>query len=328
METVDFLTRSQVLIVAGKGGVGKTVTAGALARAGARRGLNVLLVEIDGKTGLVASFGLDGPLAYEERVLVPGGAERDGVIEADLIGRTITPDEALLEYLRDHGLQRVSNRLLRTGAVEVAATAAPGLKDLLVLGKVRQQADRPEIDLVILDAPAAGHAISILRSPRGLLDSVSGGPVHAQANEVLELLADPRRCQVMLVTLPEETPVNETIETAFSLEEEVGVQLAPVVVNQFLTPVAGLDVDPVEAASAAGVKLTKKDAAALAEAARFRAGVQDRQAEQVDRLAALLPLQQLQLPQLLGREMTLGPMDLLADHLDHSVASLDEELLG
>src|SRR5439155_1700853 len=115
--------------------------------------------------------------------------------------------------------------------LDVVATAVPGMKDILVLGKVKQLEREGVADLILIDAPAAGHAISFLLSPRGLLDAVRVGAVRRQAEEVIELLSDPSRCRVMLVTLPEETPVNELVDTAFALEDRVGVKLGPVVVN-------------------------------------------------------------------------------------------------
>src|SRR6185436_5738906 len=109
--------------------------------------------------------------------------------------------------------------------LDVVATAVPGIKDILVLGKVKQLERASDADVIIIDAPAAGHAITFLTSPRGLLDAVRLGPVRQQAEDVIELLSDPERCRVMLVTLPEETPVNELVDTAFALEDKVGVKL-------------------------------------------------------------------------------------------------------
>ena len=111
------------------------------------------------------------------------------------------------------------------------ATAAPGIDDIVVLGKVKQLERSGEWDVIVVDGPAAGHAITFLTSAAGLLDAVRGGPVRAQAQDVVDLLADPDRCQVVLVTLPETTPVNEVVETAYALEDRVGVRLGPVVVN-------------------------------------------------------------------------------------------------
>jgi anion-transporting ArsA/GET3 family ATPase len=313
LDPAQFFAASRVVIVAGKGGVGKTTVTAALARAAARTGLSVLVVEVEGKSGLAGLFE-QPPFDYEEVVLAPGGGPAGA---GDVRARTLTPDDALLEYLRDHGMHRVSKRLLHSGALEIVATAAPGIKDILILGKVKsiERDRRPErhADLVLLDAPAAGHAISFLRSPRGLLDAVAVGPINTQAADVLEMLTDRSRCSVVLVTLPEETPVNELVETAYSLEDEVGVSLGPVVVNGLYPAMAGLDVDPAEAARAAGAVLRDGDAAALAAAARFRRRRRALQEEQVARLAERLPLPQIPLPYLFSSDLGRDAVETLAD---------------
>jgi hypothetical protein len=249
-------------------------------------------------------FG-QGELSYDEVVLSPGGGP-DGA--ADVRARTLTADAALLEYLRDHGLSRLSKRLVSSGALDVVATAAPGIKDILLLGKVKQLERAGTADLIVLDAPAAGHAIAFLQAARSLLDTVSVGPINAQARDVLELLEDHRRCQVMLVTIPEETPVNEAVETAFSLEDRVGVGLGPIVVNGVVPDIPGLDADPVAAAARAGVALRPGEREALAAAASFRRGRMALQAEQIGRLEEQLPLPQLRLPFLFTTDI--GPRDL------------------
>ena len=205
MEPAAFCGMARLLIVAGKGGVGKTTVTAAVAAMAAGAGLATCIIEIEGKSGLGAMFGRPGPLPYERVVLRPGGGPGGA---ADVVARTLDPEVALVEYLEDHGLRRLSKRLASTGAIDVAATAAPGIKDILVLGKVKQMERAAEFDLLLLDAPAAGHALTFLTSARGLLDAVRVGPIRAQAEDVLELLADPVRSQVLLVTLPEETPVN------------------------------------------------------------------------------------------------------------------------
>ncbi|MBV8951257.1 MAG: P-loop NTPase, partial [Actinobacteria bacterium] len=219
MELTRFCSTSRVVIVAGKGGVGKTTTTAAFALAAARTGMSVLILEVEGKSGLPAMFGRP-PLTYDEMDLAPG-----------VRARTLTPDEALLDYLHNAGLKRISKRLVNSGALDVVATAVPGMKDILVLGKVKQLDVRRAADLILIDAPAAGHAVSFLVSPRGLLDAVRMGPIRKQAADVIDMLSDPERCQVMLVTIPEETPVNELVDTAFAIEDRVGVSLRPVVVN-------------------------------------------------------------------------------------------------
>ena len=317
MDFREFCSQTRLVIVAGKGGVGKTTVSAALARMASRAGLSVLVVEVEGKHGLAAAFGA-APLVYDEQVLSPGGP---GV--GEIRARALTPDQALLEYLDEHGLHRISRRLTRTGALDVVATAAPGIKDILVLGKVKQIEQRREADLIILDAPAAGHAVTFLLSARGLLDAVSVGPIRSQAEDVLSLLTDPTRSQVVLVTLPEETPVNEVVETAFSLEDRVGIDLGPVVVNGLYPPLDGLAADPAEVAARAGTSLAPDVAAALAAAARFRAARQQLQSEQLERLADALPLPQLCLPWLFTAEVGPAEIDALADALEASVAALE-----
>jgi anion-transporting ArsA/GET3 family ATPase len=286
-----------VVVVAGKGGVGKTTVTAALARMAAGLGLSVLIVEVEGKTGLATAFGAED-LEYDERELAPG-----------IRARSLTPDVALVEYLEEHGLARISKRLVRAGLVEVVSTAAPGIKDILILGKVKQLERANVADLILLDAPAAGHAVSFLMSPRGLSDIVRAGPLRSQADEVFSMLTDRTRCRVMLVTLAEETPVNEVVETAFALEDKVGVDLAPVVVNGLYPVLDGLDADP------ASLGIEPDVARTLAVAAEFRVRRQELQQAQVARLAGALPLPQLHLP-------SLFTVDLVSSDIDHLAASL------
>jgi anion-transporting ArsA/GET3 family ATPase len=341
-----FCTSTRLLIVAGKGGVGKTTVTAALARMASRVGLEALIVEVDGRPGLSSAFGTTHRLTYAEVELVAADAgDGTGSVRA----RTITADDALLDYLNLHGMRRISKRLLRTGAIDVVATAAPGIKDILVLGKVKQLeraavgspplgggrtgADRSDsgagarpIDLIVVDAPAAGHAVTFLQSAHGLLDAVHVGPIRSQAQDVVNLLTDPRRCQVILVTLPEETPVNELVETAYSLEDRVGVQLGPVIVNGLYPVLGGLGADPAEVAQAAGVTVTGAEATALRQAADFRQRRQDLQAEQVARLAEALPLAQLRLPYLFTETIGFTEIELLAGALAEDIRQLPPPL--
>lgn len=310
MDPREFCAQTRLVIVAGKGGVGKTTVSAALATMAARTGLSVLVAEIEGKHGIAAAFGAPA-LDYDEQDLAPG-----------IRARTLTPDQALLEYLEDHGLRRISKRLTRSGAIDVVATAAPGIKDILLLGKVKQLEQRGDADLVILDAPAAGHAVTTMLSARTLLDTVSVGPIRDQAQDVLNMLTDPSRCRVMLVTLAEETPVNEVVETAFALEDKVGVDLAPVVVNSLYPHLDGLDADPEEEAARAGVALQAGEADALRAAARFRFARQQLQDEQLARLANALPLPQLHVPWIFTAELGPAGVQTLASALEASVGSL------
>src|SRR2546425_179085 len=180
MELAEWCSSSRVIIVAGKGGVGKTTTAAALAVAAARAGRRALLVELEGKSGLASMFGFDA---------ISGEVEAyPGVTVLPL-----APDDALTEYLETHGLRRMSKRLVHSGALDIVATAVPGMKEILVLGKVKALQRAGAADVIVVDGPAAGHAVNFLLSPKGILDAVRVGPVLTQAVEVTEMLADPDR---------------------------------------------------------------------------------------------------------------------------------------
>jgi anion-transporting ArsA/GET3 family ATPase len=208
----------------------------------------------------------------------------------------------------------------------MVSTAAPGIKDILILGKVKQLERGKHADLIVLDAPAAGHAISFLRSARGLLDAVKVGPINTQARDVLEMLTDPRRCQVVLVTMAEETPVNELVETAYSLEDEVGISLGPVVVNGLYPEIEGLETDPEVAATEAGAFLHPGEADALRAAARFRLDRQRLQVAQLNRLGSTLPLPQIRLPYRFSADLGLDDIDALTVALTAGIEDLPELL--
>ncbi|MCA9611238.1 MAG: hypothetical protein KDA94_14255 [Acidimicrobiales bacterium] len=318
MDPAQFFTASRLVIVAGKGGVGKTTVTASLARAAARSGLSSLIVEVEGKSGLASMYGSPA-FSYDEVTL----AEADeGAGTAAVRARTLTPDEALIEYLEDSGMGRISKRLLTSGALDMVATAIPGIRDILVLGKIKQMERAKLADLLILDAPAAGHAITFLQSASGLADAVRLGPINTQARDVLDLLGDPERCQVVLVTLPEETPVNELVETAYQLEDRVGVSLGPVVVNGLYPELPGLAAVPTRAAEEVGASLRRGEATTLSAAASFRRERMALQAEQVARLADALPLPQLRLPYLFDAELGPAQLDELADAMLEGIGAL------
>jgi anion-transporting ArsA/GET3 family ATPase len=223
-------------------------------------------------------------------------------------------------------MKRISKRLIASGALEVVATAVPGMKDILVLGKVKSLDELRAADLIIVDAPAAGHAISFLLSPRGLLDAVRVGPINKQAADVVSLLTDPDRCQVMLVTLPEETPVSEVIETAFAVEDRAGVALGPVIVNQCFEPLPDGVTDSVDDvladAEACGRFVSQREADDLAHAVAFRADRHALQREQIERLGDRLPLPRIELPFLFTPDIGPAQVGTLADALTRGIEVL------
>ncbi|MEQ8439000.1 MAG: ArsA-related P-loop ATPase [Ilumatobacter fluminis] len=247
------LITSRLVVVAGKGGVGKTTVTAVLARAAADAGQRVLVIELDGKPTL------DGWLP-------------------DLDARHISASTSLEEYLLEHGFGRIAKRLTKTGVIEVIGTAAPGIDDLVVLGKIKQLERSGEWDLILVDGPAAGHAVTFLTTPAGLRGAVSSGPVADQADEVLAMLADPARCSIVLVTLPESTPVNELMETAAAIRSRVGADLGPVVVNRLDTGDEVSDPDEVDFGRATVQVDDARDAAA------FRRRRRDVQVHELERV--------------------------------------------
>jgi len=277
VDPLQFLTTATVTIVAGKGGVGKTTVTAVLARAAIRSGLRVMVVELDDKPALAR--------------LLPG-------IEVLQLSATA----ALAEYLEVHGFSRVAKRLAKTGVIEVVAAAAPGIDDIVVLGKIKQLEQTGDYDLIVVDGPAAGHAISFLQSPHSLMNTIRSGPVHGQASDVAAMMIDPARCQVVLVTLPETTPVNEAVETAYALEDRVGVHLGPLVVN-------GVDQGgelPAESAEAGS---------ALRLAAEFRNARRSLHAAECARMANDLALPQVHLPLIAGSQLSADDIEQLAEAL-------------
>ena len=281
VDVVPLLSAAKVTVVAGKGGVGKTTVTALLARAAADAGRRVIAVELDGKSTLAELVG-DVPLL---------------ALSAPL---------ALEEYLREHGFGRVAKRLAASGVIDVVSTAAPGIDDLVVLGKIKQLERSGDWDTIVVDGPAAGHAVTMLTSPAGLRDAVSSGPVRAQADDVLAMLNDASRCQVALVTLAETTPVNETIETAFTVEDRVGVKLAPVFVNAVDIGTSSADSrlptaeDRIDA-MIADLDIDADTAAALGDAALFRGERRRVQQTALDQLEDSLALDQLHVPFVAGR---------------------------
>ena len=279
-ERVMSVFETRLVIVAGKGGVGKTTVSAVLARAAADTGRRVLVVELDGKPALGG--------------LVPG-------IEV----RPISAAAALEEYLHEHGFRMIARRLASTGVIDVVGTAAPGIHDLVVLGKLKQLERSGEWDLIVVDGPAAGHAVTFLTSAAGLRDAVRSGPVRSQADEVVEMLGDQERCQVVLVTVPETTPVNELLETIDVLRDRVGVRLGSVIVNQVDDGPRLPDPDGV---SFGRTRTHVDDARAAAAFRRTRRGAQ---AEELSRLGELA-CERIDLPAIPSADLAPSDIDRLA----------------
>lgn len=310
MTAVDFFSASNVLIVAGKGGVGKTTVGATVGIAAARAGLRTHIVELEGRSNLGLPFGVES-LSHRPSTLMEA-TSTSGLLR----GSRLTPDQALGDYLVDHGL-RIGGRLAKFSAIELVTTTAPGIRDLLTLGKIRSLEESNDDDLIVVDAPAAGHAISFLRAAAGMASSAPSGPIRDQADHALAMLGDSERCRVMLVTLPEETPVTEMIETAFTIEEEVGVHLSPVVINSVWPEIKGLEKAAAETGKRASEARDNRRTAAS-----YRLARQQQQRSEIERLGAGLPLPQIELPFVFTTDLGRSDLDTLA----HTLAAQAEEL--
>jgi anion-transporting ArsA/GET3 family ATPase len=268
--TWDELFDRDVLLVSGKGGTGKTTVAAALAAAAAEGGRRVLLAEVEGRAQLARALGVPDP----------GFAERPTPFGFSIL--SITPREALVEYLRLFGLERVARPVLRSGVADEVIATAPGFRDLLVCGKLyeitghrRTRADgRPRYDLVVVDAPPTGQIVAFLSSPAGYADLAQAGRLRRQAAQADRMLRT--RSRLVLVTTLQEMAVAETLE-ALEAVGPTGVPVAGVVANRVTPEVfppgtrrARSELDPptlVHLAGAAGLRIDRELAVTLLEEA-------------------------------------------------------------
>lgn len=219
----------RLIIVTGKGGVGKTTVACAVAEAARQAGRRVLLAETASVESAAARFETDpAPLGYQGRTLRPG-----------LHALRIDPHEALADYVRlQTGLGLVTDRLLATEAFRQLLEAAPGWRELIILGKIwhlEQKTDargRPEYDLIVVDAPATGHGLTFLDVPRVVQSAVRAGPLMRHAGWVEAMVHDRERTLLLPVTLPEELPVRETLELVERARNEIDIGVDRVIVNR------------------------------------------------------------------------------------------------
>jgi anion-transporting ArsA/GET3 family ATPase len=270
----------KLLVLTGKGGVGKTTVSAALGLIAADRGLRTIVVEMGEQRRLAELFDA-----------VPAEAGAQTELRENLWSVSIDPDRALLEWLQSLG-GRVSGRVLASsGTFQYFAAAAPGAKELIsmvTIWKLTEGDRRPArprgrgggYDLVILDAQATGHALGMLHSPQTFGAIARVGPIASQTRQVGELLADPARSAYIAVALPSEMAVTEALELQAGLQRQIDRTLDAVVVNGTLPR-------RFSAAELAQIEALDKREAVLDSAALAARAVHDRANFQHNQLARL-----------------------------------------
>jgi len=319
------LTKARLHFVTGKGGTGKSTIAAALALALAAGGRKVLLVEVEGRQGIAQLFDVP-PLPYQEVKIAT--ADGGGTVNA----LAIDTEAAFLEYLEMfYNLGLAGRAMRRIGAVEFATTIAPGLRDVLLTGKIREIVTRaekgkqPVYDAVVVDSPPTGRISRFLDVTKAVSQLAKGGPVHSQAESVVKVLHSDLTA-IHLVTLLEALPIQETLEAIDELEQ-LSLPIGSVIVNRnipsYLSPddlvkaaEGVIDADAVRAGlNDVGITLSDNDfAGLLTETIQHATRIQARaeSAEQLDEL----DLARLQLPQI-SDGVDLGSLYELAEALAH-----------
>jgi anion-transporting ArsA/GET3 family ATPase len=291
---VAFLLDKRLVFVTGKGGVGKTTVTSCLARVAARRGKRVIVCEVAADER-----------GHDEIEVAPG-----------IHSIAVDPEVAMREYLTDQVGGALSKVMTSSRIFTYLAAAAPGMRELLTIGKVwdlaqldqRRTGDTP-YDLVLLDAPATGHALGMLRTPRTFRDVARVGPISRQAGRIDTFLTDPSLTGVVAVAAPEEMPVNETIEFIAALADEMALAPDAVVVN-------GVYPERFRDAEIAAIEAVGADAPALRAAlSEYRRARHHR--NQVRRLRRRAPA--MTLPFLFRPELGDDDLDALADALERGL---------
>jgi anion-transporting ArsA/GET3 family ATPase len=231
MNPIEQLSRRQLVVVTGKGGVGKTAISATLGRALAQAGRRTLVVEVDPRENVHQMLG----------VPPSGGAIVQA--EARLWVQNLKPRQVLDEIVRERlKLELLARRVLDSPVYHHFAAGAPGLKELATLGHALRLLrglggpGTPDLDTIVLDAPATGHGVSLLAAPRLVSEVITSGPFFTMSAELAALIADTGKCGIVVVTQAEEMPVEEALELRQALREQVQRDPELLVVNGLYPP--------------------------------------------------------------------------------------------
>jgi anion-transporting ArsA/GET3 family ATPase len=308
------LLDKRLLFVTGKGGVGKSTVATALGLLAARRGLRTIVAELASQERLQGLFSREAGEQFRELELAPG-----------LFTISIDPQQAMEEYLRVKA-GTIGQALGSSRLFQAFAMATPGMRELLSIGKVwelaqlnRRTRGAAPYDLVIVDAPATGHGVGLLRTPRTFAEIARVGPIAHQGRTIADTIADSEFTGVIAVATPEEMPVNETVALAEELaRDELPLDL--VVVNA-LYP-ARFEADEIEELAGAMTRTRS----ALARSA-LRAAVSEHaraatQREQLDRLAEHVGGRLVDLPFVFADHLALHELQTLSGALEEALEAV------
>jgi anion-transporting ArsA/GET3 family ATPase len=230
MSLLDALARRKLLVVTGKGGVGKTAVSAVLGRKLSQSGRRVLVVEVDPRENLYQMFGIE-----------PSGGEIIGA-GPNLWIQNLKPRQVLDAIVRERlKLELLTKRVLSSAVYQHFAEGAPGLTEIAILGHAwrllhRIEPGAPEVDLIVLDAPATGHGVRLLAAPLLVSDVIRNGPFAEMGGELARLISDPERCGIVAVTQAEEMPVQEVLELRQALRAEVSRDPEALVINGLYPP--------------------------------------------------------------------------------------------
>ncbi|HYU31166.1 MAG TPA: ArsA family ATPase [Thermoanaerobaculia bacterium] len=230
MSLLDTLSRRQLLVVTGKGGVGKTAVSAVLGRKLSQSGRRVLVVEVDPRENLYQMLGIQ-----------PSGGE---IIAAgpNLWIQNLKPRQVLDAVVRERlKLELLARRVLASSIYQHFAEGAPGLTEIAILGHAWRllngiEKDAPEVDQIVLDAPATGHGVRLLAAPLLVAEMIHKGPFAEMGGDLARLVSDPERCGIVAVTLAEEMPVQEVLELRQALRTQVSRDPEALVVNGLYPP--------------------------------------------------------------------------------------------
>ena len=313
---LDELLSKRLVILSGKGGVGKSVVGAALALAGVRRGKRVLLVEIDAPVEAARLLG-KAPAGRRETELLPG-----------LFSVNLDPGMVMDEYVRHVvKVERLAHRILESPVYRRFFSAAPGLRELMVLGKIMvleeardRWSRRPRYDLVVLDAPATGHGLSFLKVPVAASEAIPVGPVGRNARRILALLRDAARTTLVIVAVPEEMAIVEAQWFHRLAVDEIGLSPAAVILNaaheRRFSQAEEARILRLAASRADGRLARDVGLADALDAARRHIRRRKLTGFYERRLRRLVPLPLLSLPHLPDEPLGLASLETLADRLE------------